>query len=156
MGKKPTLLSPSQKKANHIQSEQKRRANIRRGYDALCETVPELREAIREEDAVLAADGNKSRSKRNKPAKGKGDEDRSDGRAGPRSENVVLSKSIDYIHELLAERETLVSRLARARSILPPDHPAQTPAQDPLWQREWTGGSGKTEADEDDDDEDHS
>ncbi len=45
-----TLLSPSQKKANHIQSEQKRRANIRRGYEALCETVPALREAIREEE----------------------------------------------------------------------------------------------------------
>src|SRR5882757_3069921 len=34
-GGKPTLLTPSQKKANHIQSEQKRRANIRRGYEAL-------------------------------------------------------------------------------------------------------------------------
>ncbi|TFY73101.1 hypothetical protein EWM64_g10910, partial [Hericium alpestre] len=43
---KPTLLTTSQKKANHIQSEQKRRANIRRGYEALCDTVPALREAI--------------------------------------------------------------------------------------------------------------
>lgn len=162
-GKKPTLLSPSQKKANHIQSEQKRRANIRRGYDALCETVPELRDAIREEEmsGMATADGPKPRQKRNKTAKPKGDDgmDKLDGRAGPRSENVVLSKSIDYIHELLAERETLVSRLARGRSLLPPDHPGQTPAQEPLWERHWTGGSGKADAvdgDEDEDDEDHS
>lgn len=47
------LLSPSQKRANHIQSEQKRRANIRRGYEALCEVVPALREAIRLEEAGL-------------------------------------------------------------------------------------------------------
>ncbi|KAH6913375.1 hypothetical protein BKA70DRAFT_720432 [Coprinopsis sp. MPI-PUGE-AT-0042] len=52
---KPALLSPSQKKANHIQSEQKRRANIRRGYEALCETVPALREAIREEEEEAKA-----------------------------------------------------------------------------------------------------
>lgn len=53
---KPALLSPSQKRANHIQSEQKRRANIRRGYEALCEAVPALREAIRlEEEAGMSA-----------------------------------------------------------------------------------------------------
>lgn len=52
-----TLLSPSQKRANHIQSEQKRRANIRRGYEALCEVVPSLREAIRAEEEILAAAG---------------------------------------------------------------------------------------------------
>ena len=54
---KGTLLSPSQKRANHIQSEQKRRANIRRGYEALCEVVPALREAIKqEEEAGASAD----------------------------------------------------------------------------------------------------
>ena len=96
---KHALLSPSQKKANHIQSEQKRRANIRRGYDALCETVPALREAAREDEereaeARAAGDGKMSgktvacgKSKRGKK------DDRADGRAGPRSENVVLSKS---------------------------------------------------------------
>ena len=47
---KPALLSPSQKRANHIQSEQKRRANIRKGYEALCEVVPALRDAIRAEE----------------------------------------------------------------------------------------------------------
>ena len=47
---RPSLLSPSQKRANHIQSEQKRRANIRKGYEALCEAVPALREAIKLEE----------------------------------------------------------------------------------------------------------
>lgn len=88
-----TLLSPSQKKANHIQSEQKRRANIRRGYDALCETVPTLREACQAEDEQQLADS-KTRSRRRGKGKAKGDDgERTDGRVGPRSENVVLSKS---------------------------------------------------------------
>lgn len=87
------LLSPSQKKANHIQSEQKRRANIRRGYDALCETVPALREACQAEDEQQLADG-KYKSRRRGKGKAKNDDgERVDGRAGPRSENVVLSKS---------------------------------------------------------------
>jgi hypothetical protein len=108
---KQTLLSPSQKKANHIQSEQKRRANIRRGYEALCETVPALREAIREEEEAEAearvngeVNGKgkavAAKGKRGKKGKGgggegeeKGEKDKIDGRAGPRSENVVLSKS---------------------------------------------------------------
>lgn len=87
------LLSPSQKKANHIQSEQKRRANIRRGYDALCETVPALREACEAEEEQQFAEG-KHRSRRRGKGKAKSDDgERIDGRAGPRSENVVLSKS---------------------------------------------------------------
>jgi hypothetical protein len=99
---KATLLSPSQKKANHIQSEQKRRANIRRGYEALCETVPALREAIKEEEAMALAANDDSRSGgvamkgRGKRGRGRGkleDGEKIDGRAGPRSENVVLSKS---------------------------------------------------------------
>ena len=90
---KAVLLSPSQKKANHIQSEQKRRANIRRGYDALCETVPALREACQAEEEQQLAEG-KSRSRRRGKGKAKSDDgERADGRAGPRSENVVLSKS---------------------------------------------------------------
>lgn len=107
---KPALLSPSQKKANHIQSEQKRRANIRRGYDALCDRIPELREAIRLEDEALAAAAavnpplprgehtacaGKGRAK-GKRKRGKGatdDGEKLDGRSGPRSENVVLQKS---------------------------------------------------------------
>ncbi|KAH9481232.1 hypothetical protein JR316_0005753 [Psilocybe cubensis] len=153
---KQTLLSPSQKKANHIQSEQKRRANIRRGYEALCETVPALREAIREEEEAernlrSAINGNgpavaprkKSRKKNAKDGEDK-DKDRLDGRAGPRSENVVLSKTIDHIQALLSDRSALLARLHRARSSLPPGHPALTPIlSDPPWEREWKGGEGK-------------
>lgn len=112
---KPNLLSVSQKKANHIQSEQKRRANIRRGYAALCETIPALREAIREEEEaerIAAASSNNTvinrvgvdadarrtngvgKKRRSKKAAGASDLDKIDGRAGPRSENMVLSKSI--------------------------------------------------------------
>lgn len=88
-----TLLSPSQKKANHIQSEQKRRANIRRGYDTLCETIPALREACQAEDEQQLADGKPKSRRRGKGRAKSDDSERIDGRAGPRSENVVLSKS---------------------------------------------------------------
>ncbi|KAG6857411.1 hypothetical protein H0H87_004773 [Tephrocybe sp. NHM501043] len=178
---KPALLSASQKKANHIQSEQKRRANIRRGYEALCECVPALREAIREEEDAIAAANDSSTSKpANVPGKrkakstvkGKDGEDKIDGRAGPRSENVVLSKTIDYINELIDDRSALLARLHRARSSLPPGHPAlipapytsQRPGPDgehrsideqeicPLWEREWKGGHGTLGNCGDDDD----
>jgi hypothetical protein len=88
---KQPLLTAQQKKANHIQSEQKRRANIRRGYEALCETIPALREAIRAEEEMSSGTptGGGGRKKR---AREEGAE-RIDGRAGPKSENVVLQKS---------------------------------------------------------------
>jgi hypothetical protein len=175
---KPALLSASQKKANHIQSEQKRRANIRKGYEALCETVPSLREAIKAEEeaqaALLAEKG--SRSRRRKP-KNIEESDKQDGRAGPKSENVVLVKSeyrnitfsfqissneslfpsaIDYITSLQSERTELLSRLDNARATLStqnPDHPALTPASpEPLWEREWKGGEAAAEDDDDEED----
>ena len=117
---KPSLLSVSQKKANHIQSEQKRRANIRRGYAALCETVPALREVIREEEeaekngavhpnttainvgaeAKTNNSGKKRRSKKGAVVDGKDLDDRDkekiDGRTGAMSENMVLSKSMNF------------------------------------------------------------
>ncbi|KAF8554594.1 hypothetical protein OG21DRAFT_1522327 [Imleria badia] len=145
------LLSPSQKKANHIQSEQKRRANIRRGYDALCETVPALREACQAEDE-------QPKSRRRGKGKAKSDDgERIDGRAGPRSENVVLSKTIDYLQELLSEREALMQRLHAARSAFPADYPLLHPQPDaplPLWERKWNGGEDKGDDDDDDDDDD--
>lgn len=148
------LLSPSQKKANHIQSEQKRRANIRRGYDALCETVPALREACLAEDEQQLADGNKSKGRRRGKGKAKNDDgERVDGRAGPRSENVVLSKTIDYLHELLSERDALMQRLHTARNTLPANHPLLHPNPDapiPLWERKWSGGEDKGNDDDDD------
>ncbi|KAF8813178.1 hypothetical protein BYT27DRAFT_7220582 [Phlegmacium glaucopus] len=163
---KPHLLSPSQKKANHIQSEQKRRANIRRGYAALCETVPALREAIREEEeaeritagttAVVSGVGigdgfrmnGAGRKKKNKKGNEKDpddqDKDKTDGRAGPRSENMVLSKTIEHIQYLLTDRSSLLARLQHARASLPPGHPALTAlSPDPPWEREWNGGEGK-------------
>jgi hypothetical protein len=88
---KSTLLSASQKKANHIQSEQKRRANIRRGYEALCETIPALQEAIRAEEEANSALGPGGKKRRRSRAGDDGE--KADGRAGPRSENIVLAKS---------------------------------------------------------------
>ncbi|GBE88307.1 hypothetical protein SCP_1301220 [Sparassis crispa] len=163
---KPALLSPSQKRANHIQSEQKRRANIRRGYEALCDAVPALREAIRLDDEASAADastnanassasgGGREDKARKRKRRGE-DEKTADGRAGPRSENVVLSKTIEYIRTLLNDRQDLVTRLTFARSVLAPEHPALTVSTAhadeegiPLWEREWKGGSGAADEDE--------
>ena len=95
-GSKPALLTPSQKKANHIQSEQKRRANIRRGYEALCDTIPALREAIRaeEEASSTVGPGGKKRRTRGRVSE---DGEKIDGRAGPRSENIVLAKSEPFL-----------------------------------------------------------
>ena len=83
-------------------SEQKRRANIRRGYEALCETVPALRDAIREEEEQerLVASGlipSTKGKKRSKKREADEKDAKTDGRAGPRSENVVLSKSRSLI-----------------------------------------------------------
>lgn len=47
------LLSEDQKKANHIASEQKRRANIRIGFDQLVDMVPDLDNAHRSESLIL-------------------------------------------------------------------------------------------------------
>jgi hypothetical protein len=91
-GSKPALLSASQKKANHIQSEQKRRANIRRGYEALCETIPTLREAIRAEEEASSGVGSGGKKRRTR-SRVCDDGEKADGRAGPRSENIVLAKS---------------------------------------------------------------
>ncbi|KIY43895.1 hypothetical protein FISHEDRAFT_8102, partial [Fistulina hepatica ATCC 64428] len=125
------LLSVSQKKANHIQSEQKRRANIRRGYEALCDAVPTLREAIQAED-----------SGDSRPAKII-DGEKIDGRAGPRSENVVLVKTIEYINLLVEERAALLQRLERARGALGTPLASSEDDTPPLWERRWDGGSGK-------------
>ncbi|KAJ7912287.1 hypothetical protein B0H13DRAFT_2232526 [Mycena leptocephala] len=147
----PALLSKAQKQANHIQSEQRRRANIRRGYAALCEAVPALREAIQEE--ALAADSPTAKSETGR-ARGDRGVEKVDGRSGPRSENVVLFNTIDYLNDLLVERQGLRARLERARAVLPPGHPARTPAEsEPLWELEWKGGAGfngDAEGEEDD------
>lgn len=95
---KPPLLTPAQKKANHILSEQKRRAKIRRGYDALCEVVPSLKAALlAEQDAggggsAIEATNTANKKKKAKSAKAPVDDGSKDGRAGPKSESVVLSQ----------------------------------------------------------------
>ncbi|KAG0173216.1 hypothetical protein DFQ28_009301 [Apophysomyces sp. BC1034] len=47
------LLTEAEKKANHIASEQKRRQNIRMGFDQLIEIVPTLNHGGRSEALVL-------------------------------------------------------------------------------------------------------
>lgn len=47
------LLTEAEKKANHIASEQKRRQNIRIGFDSLVEIVPTLSECHRSEALIL-------------------------------------------------------------------------------------------------------
>lgn len=84
-------LTAAQKKVNHILSEKKRRANIKRGYDDLCEIVPSLKEAIARAEG---SDAGKSKGKGKGRAKAAGSgEGKMDGRAGPKSEGTVLIKS---------------------------------------------------------------
>jgi len=112
-----------------------------------------LREAIRKEEeevaVTLVGPGNSSsrNTTRKKKAKNASDDgEKIDGRAGPRSENIVLQKTIDYIQELNATKEDLLRRLAQVRSVLPLDHPLLSPQgisnpdtgeAAPLWEREW-------------------
>ncbi|KAJ2158161.1 Transcription factor [Coemansia sp. RSA 552] len=51
--KKGELLTEEEKKANHIASEQKRRQNIRTGYNQLIEMVPTLTPSQRSEALIL-------------------------------------------------------------------------------------------------------
>ncbi|GAA5884501.1 hypothetical protein JCM3774_004558 [Rhodotorula dairenensis] len=145
---KGPLLSAEQKKANHIASEQKRRAAIRKGYDGLCEVVPTLKAAVEEfEERVrkVAVTGAGSQSPAPAPApvavpaaaerasaggkrqgRGKGGEsttgalmggisvggEKIDGRAGPKSEAVVLTQTVEHIRRLLADRTALLEKLS--------------------------------------------
>ncbi|KAG5463554.1 MAG: hypothetical protein BJ554DRAFT_6549 [Olpidium bornovanus] len=47
------LLTESERKANHIASEQRRRQNIRIGFDTLCDLVPTLSQCHRSEALIL-------------------------------------------------------------------------------------------------------
>ena len=98
-----TLLTEAEKKANHIASEQKRRANIRKGYDMLCEIVPKLQENVAqegegsdddedEEQADEEGDGSEPDAKRGKKRRA-GPEtstEKADPRSGPRNEATIL------------------------------------------------------------------
>ncbi|BGP33648.1 hypothetical protein JCM10296v2_005452 [Rhodotorula toruloides] len=130
-GGKPALLTAEQKKANHIASEQKRRAAIRAGYDGLCEVVPALSAAVAEfEERVRkvaeVAQGQGGRKGRGATGRGRGGEsttgalmggisvggEKIDGRAGPKSEAVVLSKTVEHLRTLLTNRATFLSQLS--------------------------------------------
>ncbi|PWY96821.1 hypothetical protein BCV70DRAFT_114766 [Testicularia cyperi] len=159
-----TLLTTEEKKANHIASEQKRRANIRKGYELLCEIVPSLREALEREAKKSKGGANRDGSSDEEDDEGdSGDEDgkgsvgkksgspskkkvsgssgkkggssgkdddggieidgeKIDGRAGPRSEAVVLMKSLDHIAVLLEKYRALLGRRNRARLALARKH----------------------------------
>ncbi|KAK9767302.1 Transcription factor [Basidiobolus ranarum] len=72
------LLSEKEKKANHIASEQKRRQNIRLGFEQLVDIVPTLSQCHR-------------------------------------SESAILQKSVEYIHQLIAQRQQLKQRIRELR-----------------------------------------
>ncbi|GAA6038076.1 hypothetical protein JCM8097_007534 [Rhodosporidiobolus ruineniae] len=166
---KPALLTAEQKKANHIASEQKRRAAIRAGYDGLTRVVPVLRAAVEEYESRLAAvqaeggegaKGTRGGGGRGKKAErekekvgargGRGRDGESatgalmggieiggekiDGRAGPKSEAIVLAKTVDHLRLLLSRRSTLLTHLSSlyassfALSPLPTGPPAGSDA----------------------------
>ena len=86
-----------------------------------------------------------------------------DQRAYPYFSPVVLTiiLAIDHLNALLAERANLSARLDHARAVLNPGHPALacTPTHlddkgTPLWEREWTGGTGWGDVEDDGGDED--
>ncbi|KAL7326541.1 Transcription factor [Mucor circinelloides] len=75
------LLSEDQKKANHIASEQKRRANIRIGFDQLVDMVPALDSCHR-------------------------------------SEALILQKSVEYIKDLVQDKNNLRERVRELQTML--------------------------------------
>ncbi|KAF0364777.1 helix-loop-helix DNA-binding domain protein [Gigaspora margarita] len=81
------LLTEAEKKANHIASEQKRRQNIRLGFDQLVEIVPTLSQCHR-------------------------------------SEALILQKSVEYIQQLLMQKNELKERVKSLQATLgdAPDH----------------------------------
>ncbi|KIM33226.1 hypothetical protein M408DRAFT_326012 [Serendipita vermifera MAFF 305830] len=150
---KPPLLTAQQKKANHILSEQKRRAKIRRGYEALCDVVPNLRSAILAEQEAM--DSKKKRGKaKGTVAAASAAGDGLDGRAGPKSESVVLTETIDHMELLAARKDELLARLAKAQSHFPPGQNVINAEASAIWEKEWDGGTGIEDGEEDDEDDD--
>jgi hypothetical protein len=142
-----------------------------------------LREAIRQEEELASAlknggsSGARKRTRtgsladgRDASSTGVGGTERIDGRAGPKSENVVLQKSkftvtallraifiqrclkaIDHIRAQLDERQRLKLRLERAKGSLPATHSlvadSSNRREDMLmpWERPWYGGKNDEE-----------
>ncbi|GJN92693.1 hypothetical protein Rhopal_005728-T1 [Rhodotorula paludigena] len=167
---KPALLTAEQKKANHIASEQKRRAAIRAGYDGLCEVVPALKAAVDEfEERVrkvaLASGAASAQAQaiaqaasaggpvpRRKGGRGRDGEsttgalmggihvggEKIDGRAGPKSEAVVLSKTVEHLRLLLSTRADLLDRLGSAHALASSHGVSLAPPADQPYGSEWT------------------
>ncbi|KDN44928.1 hypothetical protein K437DRAFT_274375 [Tilletiaria anomala UBC 951] len=125
------LLTDAEKKANHIASEQKRRANIKKGYEGLNELVPALRDALDKgggmesgnaggDDGSDEYDSDEADvSCKKKPTKKQGaDEKAEPGRTGPRSEAIVLHRTLDYIRDQLEAHARLLARRKHARASL--------------------------------------
>lgn len=90
------LLSEQEKKANHIASEQKRRANIRKGYDMLSNALPKLR-----------GRGAENKDEESMDAENKG---------GVLSELAVLEEAIAVLEERLEEHRELLARKAELQT----------------------------------------
>ena len=90
------LLTPEEKKANHIASEQKRRANIRKGYDMLCDALPSLHNRQGDGDMDQAEDG--------------------EGRSNAYSELTILEEATDILEQRLREHHELLLRKAQLQS----------------------------------------
>ena len=82
-------LTEAEKRANHIASEQKRRANIRKSYEMLCELVP----ALRNDNSQLVSE-------------------LSEGRTSTRNEMIILEKAIREIELRLQQHHALLVRRA--------------------------------------------
>ncbi|CCV00508.1 unnamed protein product [Malassezia sympodialis ATCC 42132] len=99
-GSNQGLLSEAEKKANHIASEQKRRANIRKGYDMLCSMVPGLEK-------------NSMESTQKKHLFG--DEDTGDQRGSSFSEISILEEVLEHLTQRLKEHHMLLLRKHEAQ-----------------------------------------
>ncbi|GAA5860322.1 hypothetical protein JCM1840_002862 [Sporobolomyces johnsonii] len=148
---KPALLTAEQKKANHIASEQKRRAAIRAGYDGLCEVVPALKAAVSEFEERVRKAGAGGAGKGSRKGKEAGSTSKTgalmggievggekiDGRAGPKSEAVVLSKTVDHVRHLLSTRASLLARLSSAYASAADRGIPVPPAEAHEWDEHW-------------------
>ncbi|UZJ55492.1 hypothetical protein CBS101457_004812 [Exobasidium rhododendri] len=129
------LLTEAEKKANHIASEQKRRANIRKGYELLCDLIPSLREdgeeAVSEDTMGIDGDdegggggGGGGLEEEDDSQKGKRRRDceagvaggeKMEGKAGPRSEAAILMAAVEHLRAQLEGHRDLVIRKQEAQ-----------------------------------------
>lgn len=127
---KPGLLSQEQKRANHIASEQKRRAAIRQGYDKLCSVVPSLGYSNpdwKEEEEKLG----KKKRKKSTTNINNNNLDEENNKSGSKSEAIVLAKTVEYLKELEIERESLLNRLKSVEKVMGKE------ISNKLWEEKW-------------------